>query len=35
MTSDMKKPPALSMLIPLAMICSCRKQDAAAEQQLA
>lgn len=31
----MKKLLALSMLIPLAMICSCKKQDAAAEQQLA
>jgi hypothetical protein len=25
----------LSMLIPLAMVCSCQKQDVAAEQQLA
>src|SRR6266550_7555354 len=31
----MKKLFALSMLIPLAMLCSCQKQDAAAEQQLA
>jgi hypothetical protein len=31
----MKKLLALSMLIPLAMVCSCQKQDAAAEQQLA
>ena len=31
----MKKLFALSMLIPLAMVCSCQKQDAAAEQQLA
>src|SRR5262249_40564348 len=31
----MKKLLALSMLIPLAMFCSCQKQDAAAEQQLA
>jgi hypothetical protein len=34
-TSDMKKLLALSMLIPLAMVCSCKKQNAAAEQQLA
>jgi hypothetical protein len=34
-TLDMKKLFALSMLIPLAMLCSCQKQDAAAEQQLA
>jgi hypothetical protein len=34
-TSDMKKLFVLSMLIPLAMVCSCQKQDAAAEQQLA
>jgi hypothetical protein len=33
--SDMKKLFVLSMLIPLAMVCSCQKQDAAAEQQLA
>src|SRR5437016_6916805 len=31
----MKKLLALSMLIPLVMVCSCQKQDAAAEQQLA
>jgi hypothetical protein len=31
----MKKLFALSMLIPLAMVCSCQKQDAAADQQLA
>jgi phosphoenolpyruvate-protein kinase (PTS system EI component) len=31
----MKKLFILSMLIPLAMVCSCQKQDAAAEQQLA
>ena len=31
----MKKLLALSMLIPLAMVCSCQKQDAAAEQRLA
>src|SRR6267142_5105622 len=31
----MKKLFVLSMLIPLAMVCSCQKQDAAAEQQLA
>src|SRR4029077_3212518 len=31
----MKKFFVLSMLIPLAMVCSCQKQDAAAEQQLA
>jgi hypothetical protein len=34
-TFDMKKLLALSMLIPLAIVCSCQKQDAAAEQQLA
>jgi len=34
-TSDMKKTVILSMLIPLAMVCSCQKQDTAAEQQLA
>ena len=32
-TSDMKKMFMLSMLIPFAMICSCQKQDSAAEQQ--
>jgi hypothetical protein len=31
----MKKLFVLSMLIPLAMVCSCQKQDAVAEQQLA
>jgi hypothetical protein len=31
----MKRLFALSMLISLAMVCSCQKQDAAAEQQLA
>src|ERR1044072_6529648 len=31
----MKRLIFLSMLIPLAMVCSCQKQDAAAEQQLA
>src|SRR5260370_33792908 len=31
----MKKLFALTMLISLAMICSCQKQDSAAEQQLA
>jgi uncharacterized protein (DUF3084 family) len=34
-TPDMKKLFALSMLISFAMICSCQKQDSAAEQQLA
>jgi len=34
-TSDMKKLVALSTLIALAMVCSCQKQDTAAEQQLA
>ena len=34
-TPDMKKLFALSMLISFAMICSCQKQDLAAEQQLA
>ena len=34
-TPDMKKFFALSMLISLAMICSCQKQDSTAEQQLA
>jgi hypothetical protein len=33
--ADMKKMFVLSMLISLAMICSCQKQDSAAEQQLA
>jgi len=31
----MKKTFALSVLIPLALICSCQKQDSTAEQQLA
>jgi hypothetical protein len=31
----MKKLLVLSMIIPFAMLCSCQKQDAAAEQQLA
>jgi hypothetical protein len=31
----MKKLFALSILIPLAMVCSCQKQDAVAEQQFA
>jgi DNA repair exonuclease SbcCD ATPase subunit len=31
----MKKTFALSALIPLALICSCQKQDSTAEQQLA
>jgi hypothetical protein len=30
----MKKTLALSLLIPLALVCSCQKQDSAAEQQL-
>jgi hypothetical protein len=34
-TPEMKKMFILSMLIPLAMICSCQKQDSAAERQLA
>jgi outer membrane translocation and assembly module TamA len=34
-TPDMKKLFVLTMLISLAMICSCQKQDSAAEQQLA
>src|SRR5690349_16630344 len=34
-TLDMKKIFVLSMLISFAMICSCQKQDLAAEQQLA
>ncbi len=33
-TCDMKKLFVLSILVPLAMVCSCQKQDAAAEQQL-
>jgi hypothetical protein len=31
----MKRLFLLSMLIPMAMVCSCQKQDAGAEQQLA
>jgi hypothetical protein len=31
----MKKTFALSLLIPFALVCSCEKQDSAAEQQLA
>src|SRR6267154_4115270 len=31
----MKKTLALSLLIPFALVCSCQKQDSAAEQQLA
>src|SRR5207344_2682530 len=31
----MKKTLALSLLIPFALVCSCEKQDSAAEQQLA
>ena len=34
-TPDMKKIVILSMLISFGMICSCQKQDSAAEQQLA
>jgi hypothetical protein len=34
-TPDMKKIFILPMLISFAMICSCQKQDSAAEQQLA
>jgi hypothetical protein len=34
-TPDMKKLFALTMLISFAMICSCQKQDSAAEQELA
>src|SRR5262245_29471287 len=30
----MKKTSALSLLIPLALVCSCQKQDSTAEQQL-
>ena len=33
--ADMKKMSVLSMLISFVMICSCQKQDSAAEQQLA
>ena len=31
----MKKTLALTLLIPLALVCSCEKQDSTAEQQLA
>jgi hypothetical protein len=31
---DMKKSFALSLLIPLALVCSCQKEDSTAEQQL-
>ena len=31
----MKKTLALSLLIPVALVCSCQKQDSTAEQQLA
>ena len=34
-TPDMKKNLILSMLISVAMMCSCQKQDSAAEQELA
>ena len=34
-TPHMKKLSVLSMLIPLAMVCSCQKQNAATEEQLA
>src|SRR3989454_6203060 len=34
-TPDMKKLFVLSMLISFAMVCSCQKQDSAAEPQLA
>jgi hypothetical protein len=34
-TPDMKKIFALTMLVSFAMICSCQKQDSAAQQQLA
>jgi hypothetical protein len=34
LTGHMKKTFALSALIPLALICSCQKQDSTAEQQL-
>src|SRR5215469_14792068 len=33
--SDMKKISVLLMLIPLAVICSCQKEDSAAQAQLA
>jgi hypothetical protein len=32
--SDMKKGFAVSILVPLLMICSCQKQDSAAEQEV-
>ena len=35
LAADMKKIFLLSMLVSFAMICSCQKQDSAAEQQLA
>ena len=35
LAADMKKMFLLSMLVSFAMICSCQKQDSAAEQQLA
>jgi hypothetical protein len=35
LSADMKKIFLLSMLVSFAMICSCQKQDSAAEQQLA
>jgi hypothetical protein len=34
LAADMKKMFVLSMLVSFAMICSCQKQDSAAEQQL-
>jgi hypothetical protein len=34
LAADMKKMSILSMLVSFAMICSCQKQDSAAEQQL-
>jgi hypothetical protein len=33
-TGHMKKTFALSLLIPLALVCSCQKQDSTAERQL-
>jgi hypothetical protein len=35
LAADMKKMFLLSMLVSFAMICSCQKEDSAAEQQLA
>ena len=35
LAADMKKMSILSMLVSFAMICSCQKQDSAAEPQLA